>query len=97
LTRRVDPVYPAAARREGQEGTVHLRLEIKPDGRVGKVDVVTSSGFQLLDDAAVAAARKWRYEPAREDGRPVAEWRRVAVVFRLEGDAPLRVFPRPHS
>lgn len=43
-----------------------------------------SSGFRLLDEAAVAAVSARRYEPARENGHPVAERRRVTVEFRLE-------------
>lgn len=84
LTYRPEPVYPPAARREGQVGTVRLRLEVRADGRVGEVLVAETSGFTLLDQAAVKAARTWRFDPARENDHPVAEWRRVAVEFRLE-------------
>lgn len=63
---------------------VRLRLAVGTDGRVKTAEVVASSGFPLLDAAALAAVREWRYEPAREDGRPVAEERRVAVEFQLE-------------
>ncbi|MGE5508499.1 MAG: energy transducer TonB [Chitinophagales bacterium] len=84
LTRQVKPEYPLVARKKGLAGTVHLILQVGPDGRVGKVEVAESSGYPLLDDYAVAAARKWRYEPARDNGRPVAETKRVAVVFKLE-------------
>lgn len=86
LVRQTPPQYPMAARREGQSGTVHLRLEVGEDGRVHRVELAASSGFPLLDAAAVAAAKTWQYEPARENGHPVTEWRRVAVVFRLEED-----------
>lgn len=84
LIRHTAPHYPAEARREGQEGLVRLRLAVGTDGRVKTAEVVASSGFPLLDAAALAAVREWRYEPAREDGRPVAEERRVAVEFQLE-------------
>lgn len=82
--RRTQPPYPDAARRRGQTGTVHLRLEISPEGAVRQVELAASSGFSLLDKAALAAARTWQFEPATENGRPVAEWRRVAVQFQLE-------------
>jgi protein TonB len=87
LLERPAPRYPAAARRSGQAGTVHLRLEVRTDGRVGRVEVAATSGFLLLDEAAVASARSWRFSPAKENGRLVAEWRRVAVEFRLEDAA----------
>lgn len=78
------PAYPETARRRGWEGTVKLRLRIAPDGRVAAVEIVTSSGRSLLDDAAVAAADAWRFEPALEDGRPVEGSIDVPVRFRLE-------------
>ncbi|HHW13948.1 MAG TPA: energy transducer TonB [Firmicutes bacterium] len=84
LVRRITPHYPEAARREGQEGLVRLRMEIGADGRVKTAEIIASSGFPLLDAAALAAVKTWRYEPAQENGHPVAEERRVAVQFRLE-------------
>lgn len=87
LVNRTPPRYPDAARRASQSGVVHLRLQVSTDGKVKLVDVVESSGYPLLDASAVAAAKLWRFEPATENGHPVAEWRRVAVEFRLEDAA----------
>ena len=61
-----------------------MRMEIGADGRVKTAEIIASSGFPLLDAAALAAVKTWRYEPAQENGHPVAEERRVAVQFRLE-------------
>ncbi|WP_253907322.1 energy transducer TonB [Herbaspirillum rubrisubalbicans] len=62
------PVYPAKAQRLGQKGTVTLRIVIGIDGRIGQVNVASSSGFAALDDAAVTALRGGVCNPYREAG-----------------------------
>ena len=47
--------YPPLARRRGWEGTVRLGLRIEPDGRLTRVRVLASSGYGVLDRAAVRA------------------------------------------
>ncbi len=78
------PAYPERARERGHEGTVHLELEVLPTGRCGAVNVLVSSGHQLLDDAAVRAVRGWMFRPARRWQTPVAFWVEVPITFRLE-------------
>jgi protein TonB len=45
--------YPAIARHRGWQGTVTLRLQIEPDGRISRLDVDRTSGYPVLDRAAV--------------------------------------------
>lgn len=45
--------YPDDAKREGKEGTVYLQIVVQRTGRIRSYDIVKSSGFQELDDAAV--------------------------------------------
>lgn len=77
----VAPVYPAIARSAGVDGTVILQATIGLDGRVEDVQVLRS--VALLDEAAVAAVRQWRYTPTRLNGQPVAVIMTVTVSFRL--------------
>jgi protein TonB len=63
--------YTAAARAEGVEGRLKLRLTIGADGAVTKVDVVESVAPEL-DASAVAAAKQWRFKPALACGKPIA-------------------------
>jgi protein TonB len=77
------PKYPRLARRRGYEGEVLLELEVLPDGAVGRVAVVGSSGFDVLDEAAVAAAARWLFIPAKGGKAGAASLVRVPVVFRL--------------
>ena len=78
------PEYPDAARRSNQEGTVVLKIQIDKEGRVTAVQVDSTSGHAILDDAAKAAVLTWRYRPATLKGRAMASERHVRLVFRLE-------------
>lgn len=86
---RVDAVYPLADARPGPV-TVELAVTVDIDGRVGPVEVLTSGG-PAFDAAAVAAVRQWRFDPARQDGAPVAVKIRVPFAF------PPPVQPAPES
>jgi protein TonB len=62
---------------------VRLALRIGADGRVEGAQVAASSGFPRLDQAALEAARRWRFRPATQGGVPVAATLPTAVHFRL--------------
>lgn len=72
------PDYPVSARRRGIEGVVVVRVDVHPDGHCENAKIVETSGCQALDDAALAAIRKWRYETGSE-----LSVRRVRFVFKL--------------
>ena len=80
---QVRPSYPSNVRRLGVEGTTKLRVHVTADGRVGDVVVETSAGHADLDQAAVDAVRRWRFEPARRGTEAVPMWVRLPVEFRL--------------
>ena len=77
------PEYPRLARRNGDEGTVMLRVLVTRDGRAAKVELDKTSGSSLLDGAAMDAVKEWRFVPARKGTEPVEDWVRVPIVFRL--------------
>jgi len=58
------PTYPREARRKRQEGVVVLRVIVGVDGRPLSVNVHTSSGHRLLDQAALRSVKRWRFRPA---------------------------------
>lgn len=80
---QVKPRYPESARRKKAQGTSLLRLLVLDNGTVGEILVEQSAGHPDLDSAAVEAVKKWRFEPARDDGRPIAIWVRLPVRFEL--------------
>ncbi len=81
------PIYPEQALKEGSTGVVVLVVDLKADGAVVGVRVDKSSGHAELDQAAMDAAVKWRFQPAMEAGRGVASQVRVPVEFRLDAPA----------
>jgi len=82
-SQRVDPVYPPASRRAGEEGTVRVRVLVDESGRPKDVVIAKSSGFAQLDEAAMAAVRKWRFVAATNGQQAISAWTQVAVTFRL--------------
>lgn len=77
------PEYPEKARREGREGRVLLRVLVDEQGRSKSTEVNRSSGSEALDRAAVQAIRRWRFSPARYGNKPVENWVKIPIDFRL--------------
>jgi protein TonB len=75
------PGVVSAARLNGVEARVRLRLLVRADGRVERADVIIPSGRPELDAAAQNAAMGWRFLPARRDGEPIASIALVWVAF----------------
>lgn len=95
LLRSVDPEYTEAARQARIEGRVWLEAVIEVDGTVGEVTVVRSLDRSFgLDDAAIAAARKWRFKPSIRHGTPVPVRVTLILEFNL-GPGPGTWFPPP--
>ncbi|HEY4172304.1 MAG TPA: energy transducer TonB [Rhodopila sp.] len=65
------PIYPIEAQLHGQHGSVTLLIHVGENGVATGVDVQHSSGVDMLDQAAIAAVRNWRFRPALQDGHPV--------------------------
>jgi protein TonB len=87
------PTYPFEAMRLLEEGDTLLSFTIREDGTVADPKVETSSGFPILDNAALDGVKVWRYVPAQRGGHPIAVRTRVDIRFRLAGyDAPGRPF-----
>jgi protein TonB len=81
---QVRPVYPRAARLRGAQGTTLLRVLVSRAGAVQEAQVETTSQDADLDRAALAAVRRWRFEPlAVASGEGV--WVRIPIEFRLHG------------
>jgi TonB family protein len=84
--------YPERAKRDKIDGIVRLVARIAPDGTVESVAAV--EGNDLLGDAASQAIRKWHFQPATENGKPVEDQVRIRVEFRIDSKAiRFEVFP----
>jgi protein TonB len=79
------PRYPVQSRRHREQGVVELLLIVAFDGAVETISVSRSSGFARLDEAALDAVRRWRWEPTLRNGAPVKVRGVVEIPFQLEG------------
>jgi TonB family protein len=78
------PNYPPAALRRGETGTVMVRIQVDAQGNPGGVALIQRSGSRDLDRAAMEAVRKWHFQPASEDGEPIAGTVDIPVEFNLQ-------------
>jgi len=81
-TVNVAPIYPAIAQAVHAQGIVIIETTIDAEGRVSDAKVLRS--IALLDDAALAAVRQWRFTPALLNGVPIPVIMTVTVNFKLQ-------------
>ena len=79
--RRAPPQYPTDAAQAGLEGIALLRFSVNEEGRVVDPEVVLSVPVREFGEAGLRALRRWRYEPATQDGEPI---RRDGLVTQFE-------------
>lgn len=77
------PRYPDLARRAGIEGQAVVKALVDIDGSVMDVQILKSSGNQMLDEAALVAARKWKFSPAKQRDKYVRVYVSIPINFRL--------------
>lgn len=82
---RTAPLYPMLSRRQGETGTVVLRVELDEQGLVTSARIDNGSGFERLDNAALAAVKTWRCQPPRRNGQAVRAVARQPFKFSLQG------------
>ncbi|MDT9599518.1 energy transducer TonB [Sphingosinicella rhizophila] len=80
----LQPPYPASEQRMGAEGTVSLKVLIGPDGRVKAAERLRATSEAFYQATLRHAIRKWRFEPAMIDGRPVESSKVMTVRFEIE-------------
>lgn len=78
------PSYPLIAKRMKIEGTVRVRVLISPSGFPQQLELEHSSGFVVLDEAAMKAVRGWSFIPARKGMEAVSSWVEIPINFKLQ-------------
>lgn len=76
--------YPRISRQRNEQGRVLVSVFIGTDGTAQKAEIKVSSGFERLDQAALATVKSWRYVPGKRGGVPEAMWFIVPINFVLE-------------
>lgn len=80
------PEYPSLARRRGYQGTVILEVLIDRQGRVESQRIFESSGYDMLDRAAISSVGNWVFEPGIRGDEKIAMWVRIPIRFQLLED-----------
>lgn len=85
LAHSSQPNYPPEARQLGQQGSLILQVLVDASGRAIDSKLVQSSGFELLDQAALAGVKtNYRFTPGTVDGTPQPMWFTFRFVWRLQ-------------
>ncbi len=80
---RVLPEYPLTALEQGLGGTTILSIYVGLSGNPEDIEVKSSSGVSELDQSAVAAVSRWKFNPATQGGKAVASWFEIPVRFEV--------------
>lgn len=78
------PVYPDLARNAGIEGQCVVEALVDVDGSIAEARIIKSSGNQSLDAAAVEAAYRAKFTPAKQRDRAVRVWVSIPYRFTLQ-------------
>ena len=81
-THRVQPNYSSAAASAGEQGYVVLGVLVDEHGAVSSVELVRSSGYRDLDEAALRAIRQWTFAVEGKMPRASPTWTKIAFGFR---------------
>ena len=84
LRSSVKPNYPEPALERGTEGWVDLVFTVRADGRIADVSVSAAEPAGIFEQSAMAAVRRWRYEPVKREGRAVEQRARLRLRFTIE-------------
>ncbi len=77
------PPYPNLSRRMGEQGKVVLRVYVDTQGLAQRVELRSTSGFDRLDDVAIATVKRWKFVPARQGEKTIAAWVLIPIHFNL--------------
>lgn len=83
-SRMPPPRYPTDAAREGISGRVILLVDVAPDGSVMHAEIEKSQPAGVFDAATLDVVKQWKFNPAFENGKPVASRVRVPVDFQAD-------------
>ena len=80
----IKPKYPSESRKRGEQGSVGIEFIVSSDGSAKSISVVSTSGFPLLDEAAINAVREARFTPAKSNGKTIDFPTRIKLDFILK-------------
>jgi protein TonB len=81
---KVAPVYPLHATRRGIEGKVQVQFLVTADGRVADIKILAADPEKVFDQSVIDCVSRWRFQPGRVQGIPVAALAQTTIKFQLE-------------
>lgn len=81
----IQPPYPAARERAGDEGIVRVRIRIGADGRVKEVIQLDATHNDFWEATRRHVLAKWRFKPATRGGIPEESWKVMSLKFEIKG------------
>jgi TonB family protein len=88
LIKHVAPEYPPTAASRGIEGVVELRFTVTKDGTVTHATIVRAEPAHVFNHSAIAAVRRWKYEPKTINGVPVEAHMQLPLQFKMNPHEP---------
>jgi len=84
VARALVDAYPPLLRDAGIGGAPVIWFLIGEDGTVRETELATTSGYPVLDEAALQVAGSMRFTPAQNGGRPTQAWVQIPIVFTTQ-------------
>jgi TonB family protein len=84
IVKSVQPVYPRKAQQSGVEGWVDMEFTVTEAGEVRDIAVHSANPPDVFEQAAIGALSQWRYKPAVQDAKPIAQRARIRIRFALQ-------------
>jgi len=81
--RNISPPYPLLARKRGYQGTVFLEVLVSKEGKATSIRLSKSSGYKILDRAAIKGVRDWLFYPAKRGDELFEMWVKIPIRFIL--------------
>jgi protein TonB len=81
---KVAPVYPLHAARRGIEGEVQVRFLVTAEGTVQDIEILAAKPEEVFDKSVIDCVSRWRFQPGRVQGIPVAALAQTTIRFQLE-------------
>lgn len=91
------PHYPDDALQQREEGVGEVAVLVKPDGTIGKVELLLASGNKDFDDSLRDAMTQCQFAPGLQDGQPVAMWYTMTWIWALTDDPGKRRLLQAHA
>ena len=77
------PKYPLIARKKGWQGRLLLNVRISENGDVININVIQTSGFEILDQTSIETIKGWKFTPAQIGKKKVEDFLNIPISFKL--------------